>query len=84
MSVVACTQARISYNLSIFFGELTSVVACTQARISYNSFACKAFVFKGLQAKFFKIIRAVGAVEGLVFAFFPKKSAFGRTACLWW
>ena len=34
--VVACTQARISYNFGVFRLYRKRVVACTQARISYN------------------------------------------------
>ena len=34
--VVACTQARISYNGVLDARGAADVVACTQARISYN------------------------------------------------
>ena len=40
--VVACTQARVSYNCQAESSILALVVACTQARVSYNRrfFAC--------------------------------------------
>ena len=62
---MACTQARVSYNLFGFLGNFNIVVACTQARVSYNMpslIVCSAKLWLALRHGLVTIIRleAVG------------------------